>query len=34
MARLRLARVPALLGAAMVFGTVAIAVLLTLKGAR
>jgi formate hydrogenlyase subunit 4 len=34
MARLRLARVPAFLGAAMVLGTVAIAVLLTLKGAR
>jgi formate hydrogenlyase subunit 4 len=34
MARLRLARVPTLLGGAMVLGTVAIAVLLTLKGAR
>jgi formate hydrogenlyase subunit 4 len=34
MARLRLNRIPALLGGAMVLGTVAIAVLLTLKGAR
>jgi formate hydrogenlyase subunit 4 len=34
MARLRLARIPTLLGGAMVLGTVAIAVLLTLKGAR
>ncbi len=34
MARLRLARIPALLGGAMVLGTVAIAVLLTLEGAR
>jgi formate hydrogenlyase subunit 4 len=34
MARLRLARVPTLLGGAMVLGTVAIAVLLTLESAR
>jgi formate hydrogenlyase subunit 4 len=34
MARLRLARVPTLLGGAMVLGIVAIAVLLTLKGGR
>jgi len=34
MARLRLARIPTLLGGAMVLGTVAIAVLLTLKGGR
>jgi formate hydrogenlyase subunit 4 len=34
MARLRMARVPAFLGAALVFGTVAVAVLLTLEGAR
>jgi formate hydrogenlyase subunit 4 len=34
MARLRLARIPTLLGGAMVLGTVAIAVLLTLESAR